>query len=103
MKLTLLIAVLISAPLMRANGSTIKIVDANGDPFANVLIIVRSLDGKGEIGRYLTNGEGLTSKLQLDDDGLYRIIATCPYGLCQTTVREFIGTDIHNELVITVP
>src|SRR5437867_2371784 len=103
MKIFSYITVLVLASLITGKGSPIRIVDANGKPFPDVLVIVKSLSGKGEIGRYLTNKDGQTSQIQFDDDGLYRVIAVCPYGHCQTTVHEFIGTEIRNELLITVP
>jgi hypothetical protein len=57
-----------------------------------VLVIVKSLEGKGEIFRSLTDSTGTVPERDLAR-GLYRIIATCPYGICQTKVSEFlVGT-----------
>lgn len=78
-----------------------KTVDATGAPFPNVLIIVKSLEGEGEMARYLTGPDGRTPTIRLSS-GLYRVIATCPYGLCRTTVREFLGSDMPSEIVIPV-
>ena len=68
-------------------------VDKSGLGFPDVLVIVRSLEGRGESLRALTNRNGAVPTQDLAM-GLYQIIATCPYGLCRTTVREFlVNTD----------
>lgn len=88
-----------------ADAVPVRIVtlDKTGAGFQDVLVIVRSLDGKGESVRALTNQSGAVPTRELAA-GLYQIIATCPYGLCQTTVREFfVKTDpIELELALDV-
>jgi hypothetical protein len=93
---------LLLALLPDAKTSIIKTVDASGAPFPKVLVIVKSLEGEGEVARYLTDQDGRTPKIQLSS-GLYRVIATCPYGICQTTVREFLGSDVPSELTLEIP
>jgi hypothetical protein len=86
----------IAAPLK------LRVVDASGAPFAKVLVIVRSLEGGGEITRDLTDANGRVPEIDLRN-GLYQVIATCPYGLCDTVVREFLGGRTTGEILITVP
>lgn len=81
-----------------SHGSTVRTVDESGAPFPNVLVIIQSFDGKGEIGRYLSDQKGRTPPFQLGL-GLYRMILTCPYGVCRTSVREFLGAKAPSEIV----
>ncbi len=74
-------------------------VDQNGAPFAGVLVIVKSLDGDGEIGRHLTDQNGVVAPLRLGS-GLYRLIATCPYGACRTMAQEFFGSAVGHDLTL---
>lgn len=87
-RLTVALGLLISCC---AHGAQFRIltVDETGAGFADVLVIVKSLEGKGEKFRALTDKSGAVSAYELSE-GLYQIIATCPYGICQTTVREVI-------------
>ena len=87
-----------------AQAATLKlqVVDASGAPFPKVLVILKSLEGGGEISRELTDNHGRIPAVSVGE-GLYRIIATCPYGLCETTVREFLGARLGSEMVITLP
>lgn len=80
------------------HSSVVKTVDQSGAPLPNVLVIIQSFDGKGEIGRYLSDREGRTPHFRLGP-GLYRLILTCPYGLCRTSVREFLGAKAPSEIV----
>lgn len=71
----------------------VSVKDRTGAPFANVLLIVKSLDGGGERIRALSDASGEVPETHLSR-GLYRIIATCPYGICETKVTEFlVGSD----------
>jgi hypothetical protein len=81
--------------------TVVRTVDMSGAPFPNVLVIVGSLDGKGEIARYLTDQSGHTPPIPLDA-GLYRLIVTCPYGLCRTAIHEFLGSNAPSEMVTKV-
>lgn len=80
------------------HSSAVRTVDQSGAPIPNVLVIMQSFDGKGEIGRYLSDENGRTPRFQLGP-GLYRLILTCPYGLCRTSVREFLGAEAPSEIV----
>ena len=67
----------------------VSTVDETGLAFPDVLVIVQSLEGNGESFRALTDQAGAIPKQELAP-GLYQLVATCPYGVCQTTVREFM-------------
>jgi hypothetical protein len=67
----------------------IKMVDPSGAPFPDVLVIVKSLETGQEISRALTTSAGTVPVADLSP-GTYRIIATCPYGICATRVAEFL-------------
>jgi len=81
----------------------LKITDESGADFPNVLVIVKSLEGKGEIFRALTNSAGSVPERDLNP-GLYRVIATCPYGICRTKISEFLvsGSPVEIELKLSV-
>ncbi len=76
-------------------------LDETGTGFPDVLVIVKSLEGRGESFRALTDKNGAVSAHELSS-GLYQIIATCPYGICQTTVREFIVANNPVELKMSL-
>jgi hypothetical protein len=86
----LLVSLLLLCSTSKAAESVrISVHDKGGGPLANVLVILRSLEGRGEVVRVLTNDEGRIPD-RLLDPGIYRVIATCPYGICKTNVREFL-------------
>jgi hypothetical protein len=99
--LRIVVALILVSPAT-ATTLRVRVVDASGAPFAKVLVIVKSLQGGGEVARELTDANGRTTAIDVRDS-LYRIIATCPYGLCATVVREFLGKRLTAELLITVP
>lgn len=70
----------------------LRVRDQTGAPFPDVLVIVKSLAGKGEMFRALTDQAGSVPERELTA-GLYRAIATCPYGICETKVSEFLVGD----------
>lgn len=84
-----------------AHSTGVRTIDASGAPYPNVLVIIKSLEGAGEIGRYLTDQDGRIPNVKLDD-GLYQIITTCPYGTCRTAVHEFIASDVTSEITLKV-
>jgi hypothetical protein len=94
--LTLLIASRVDAAPLH-----LKVVDKTGAAFPDVLVIVKSLEGKGEIARALTDAIGSVPGRELPS-GLYRVIATCPYGICETEVQEFYVKDAPVQLELTV-
>jgi hypothetical protein len=88
--------------ISEARSFSVRTLDEAGNPFSNVLIIVRSLDRYQEKGRFLTDAKGETPELQVDG-GLHQVIATCPYGFCKTMVREFLPTSSPNVIVLHLP
>jgi hypothetical protein len=79
----------------------LTVLDYTGAAFPNVLVIVKSLAGKGEIFRALTDDRGSVPERGLPA-GLYRANATCPYGLCKTKVSEFLVGDSRVMLELKV-
>jgi hypothetical protein len=81
---------------------TVTVVDGSGAPAKDVLVIIQSLDThQRDVTRKLTNEQGGIGTLELKA-GLYRAIATTPYGLWRTAIREFIVSDAKVGLSITV-
>lgn len=79
----------------------LRVTDQTGAAFPDVLVIVKSLAGKGEIFRALTDQAGGVPERNLPT-GLYRAIATCPYGICETKISEFLVGDTLVELELRV-
>ena len=77
-------------------------VDQTGAGFPDVLVIVRPLEGVGEAFRALTDKNGAIPERELAP-GPYQVIATCPYGLCQTTVHEFMVKNEPVDLKLPLP
>jgi hypothetical protein len=76
--------------------------DESGAPLKDELVIVQNLDDpEHEIARALTDANGEIPILNLES-GLYRAIATAPYGLWQTQVREFLVNDMPMRLMLMV-
>lgn len=79
----------------------VHVVDPSSAPFPKVLVIIKSLDSGREIVRELTDANGRIRTIELDA-GVYRLVATCPYGLCKTAVREFLAAQLTDEMLVTV-
>lgn len=100
MRFILLLLIIAAASPVMAKGIRVKVVDANGNPFPKVLTIVQGLNVGRELGRFLSDENGLTPEVQISDE-IFRVIATCPYGLCRTSVHEFISNGSQNVVTIT--
>jgi len=73
--------------------TSIKIQDASGAPLKSELVIVQDLNKPGsESLRALSDQNGDVPHLELGH-GLFRIIATYPYGGWKTQVSEFLVRD----------
>jgi hypothetical protein len=70
----------------------IQVTDPTGAGAANVLVILKSLDGKGELFRGLSGPNGYIRQLD-EPPGLYQAIATMPYGAWKSQVTEFLLTN----------
>jgi hypothetical protein len=83
-------------------GVSLVVEDGSGAPIQNELVILQDLDDhEREICRALTDKNGEIPGLNLSA-GLYRAIATAPYGLWRTRVREFLVSDVPVRLVLGV-
>lgn len=63
---------------------------------------MRSVEKYGELGRFLTNEQGETPQIKLAE-GLNQVIATSPYGLWKTAIREISSETAPGLLVLAVP
>jgi len=96
-----LFLVLLLSTLACAAPTSVCIVDGSGAPLKDVLVILKSLDNHYfDVSRQLTDEQGKTRSVELKH-GLYRIIATTPYGVWKTTIREFLVGDEPINLKIT--
>jgi hypothetical protein len=72
---------------------TVRVTDSVGaDRLPKILIIVRSLEGKGEITRGLTTDDGVFSVVNILP-GLYQAISLNPYGYWRSEAHEFVVTE----------
>jgi hypothetical protein len=66
------------------------------------LVIVQDLDNhERDVVRILTDPDGNVPPLQLSP-GIYRVIATTPYGIWQTSVHEFLVGNHATEVIVEV-
>lgn len=100
MKYCLMLAMLIGlAPSARV---TFEVEDSSGAPLKSELVIVQDLNGRErEVFRALTDQNGSVPGAELSP-GLYRVIATAPYGPWQTEVREFLVKEASNRIIVKV-
>lgn len=87
---------------LQLSATDIRVVSKSGTPMKNVLVIVRSLDTGHELGRFLTAENGKTPSVDFDQ-GLYRVVATCPYGTCETAIKELFAGEAGDTLTVTTP
>jgi hypothetical protein len=92
----ILLSFVLTPAFVWASTVQVSIEDGAGGAFPNVLVILKSLEDAHEVFRVLTDSNGHIPVVALQP-GLYRIIATCPYGLCETKLQEvFIGENPLN-------
>jgi hypothetical protein len=98
-----LLALMVLASVVPHATLTLRVEDAGGAPLKDELVIVQNLDDhEREMFRALTDRDGNVPVPDLKP-GLYRAIATAPYGLWETEIREFFVEDGHPfELVLYV-
>lgn len=87
--LLLMVSISLTCTCQNFGSVRVNTLDQTGVSFPNVLVVVKSLDTGEEKMRCLTAEDGSCAIAQLRS-GLYRVIATCPYGTCGTVVREVI-------------
>lgn len=79
-----------------------RVLDEGGTPVNDVLVIVQNLQKhEAELLRVLSDAEGNAGFRELEP-GLYRLIATAPYGLWRTTIKEFLVKASPMEVVLRV-
>jgi hypothetical protein len=77
-----------------------RVLDESDAPLKDVLVIVQNLNiHEAELLRTLSDVEGNAGRRELQP-GLYRLIATTPYGSWRTTIKEFNVTSAPVELVV---
>lgn len=82
--------------------ATVRVVDGSGAPVRDVLVIIQSLDNRQrDVSRKLTDEQGSVGTLELKA-GLYRAIATTPYGVWHTAIKEFLVSGDRVEVRLTV-
>jgi len=59
----------------------VRVLFRGGDPFPGALVVVKSLEGGGEVLRALGDASGMVPYLEVRP-GLYQAIATCPIYQC---------------------
>ncbi len=97
-----IVTVLALLASIQGSAVTIKVQNASGEGERNVLVIVQNLDDhEREVTRVLTDQEGRVPAADLSP-GLYRVIATAPYGLIQTKIDEFLVGSKPRNIVVTV-
>src|SRR5579872_2829876 len=80
----------------------IKVEDGSGASVKDELVIIQDLNNREhEVLRALTKEDGTLPPFQLQS-GLYRVVATAPYGLWQTSIREFLVGQQSTEITIKV-
>src|SRR5215471_7533131 len=83
---------LLALVLLTATSTThvdLVVEDSAGVVVKDELVVVQDLQDEHEVLRALTDKDGKVPSLDLQP-GLYRVIATTPYGVWQTDVREFL-------------
>jgi hypothetical protein len=89
-------------PSLWGADTRIRAVDQSKAPFPGVLVIAKSLEDGRELGLHLTGADGRIPSLHFES-GTYRLILTCPYGVCTTTVIEVLGQPLTSDFSIAVP
>jgi hypothetical protein len=97
-----LVLVLLLLSLRPTKNVTVRIADASGAPLKDELVIIQDLNGQErEVMRALTSDAGAVQPLSLPP-GLYRAIATAPYGIWETQVSEFLVDQKPTEVLLRV-
>lgn len=88
--------------LCLAAPASFRVLDGSGAPVKDVLVIVKSLNsGYGDESRQLTDEQGRVRAVELTP-GTYRVLATTPYGVWETTIREFLVNEQPVDLSLKV-
>jgi hypothetical protein len=80
----------------------VKVEDSGGAAVKDELVIVQDLNNREhEILRALSDQGGNVPTFQVPT-GVYRVIATAPYGLWKTSVREFLVSQQSTQVIVRV-
>jgi hypothetical protein len=91
---------LLFCQLATAEAVKVRVVDESDAPIKDVLVIIQNLSKhEAELLRVLSDADGYVGRGELQP-GLYRLIATIPYGLWRTTIKEFMVKSAPLELVL---
>jgi uncharacterized surface anchored protein len=97
-----LMALVLLSAMTSSTQVDLVVQDSSGVALKDELVIVQDLhDKEHEVLRALTDKDGRIPTLDLQP-GLYRAIATAPYGLWQTEVREFLVAEKPERLALMV-
>jgi hypothetical protein len=97
-----LMALIVLSAMSSSTHVDLVVEDSSGVPLKDELVIVQDLyHREHEVLRVLTDGGGKIPSLDLHP-GLYRAIATAPYGQWQTEVREFLVGERSVRLTLRV-
>ena len=87
----------LACPSLKGVTVKVRVADQTSVGIPKILVIVNSLEGKGEVCREFTDGKGFIPSLDLSP-GLYQAIATDPYGPWVTKVKEVVVASVALEL-----
>lgn len=97
-----LLMLLFLCQLANAVPVTFRVLGSSGVPAKGVLVIVQNLENhEAEVLRALSDEQGVAGRCEIRS-GLYRMIATAPYGIWQTAIKEFIVRTVPLEMAIHV-
>lgn len=97
-----LLFLLMFGQLAAAVPVSFRVLDASGAPAKDVLVIVQNLEKhEAEVLRVLSDEHGDAGRRELQP-GLYRMIATAPYGIWQTAIKEFMVGSVPMEIALPV-
>lgn len=96
-----LITIFLALPIQPV-ATHVTVQNEAGGPLPDALVIVESLDDRLQNVRYLSGKDGNTPTMELKP-GLYRVIATFPYGPWQTVIREFTLPESAGGITLQMP
>jgi hypothetical protein len=97
-----MLMLLLFCPLATAVPVKFRVLDGGGAPTTDVLVIVQNLENhEAEVLRALSDELGYAGSRELQP-GLYRMIATNPYGIWQTAIKEFMVRTAPFEMALRV-
>lgn len=82
----------VAAQAPNAGADGVRVLDVSGAPLKDALVVIKTLDGKEELCRSLSDAEGYVCQMEVIRSPC-RAIATTPYGLWKTGVLESLGRE----------